>query len=342
MIEALAHVEREAIREAPEAPRARTRTCVGCGERVDVLDEGDRGELVRLVLGHGGEIAVDAGHGGSGRGAHVHVRPECLDRAARAGLLRATKGKAHAVLDDRGAPPAALSAGSLARAIQRAMDRRIEGLLTAAVRSRQAACGAEAVAGACLRDEAKLVVVACDAAELADLAHVAKAVAEGRAVAWGTRQRLGAVAPGAVRGRLRAPQGVRPDAEGVLDGEDSGAPATGVGVVAIASRSIAEALRRAVQAADRVSVVDGSRPRGPSGRRGRKSNRYEGGAETPPTPPGVRPAGVMVAEVKLAEVEPAGGNLPGALGGADERSEGGEGSPDRRLSGEESNVERGA
>src|SRR5262249_58077561 len=118
------------------------------------------------------------------------------------GLLGATKGNAHIVDGQDQEKGEALSTDSLARAIQRSMDRRIEGLLAAAVRSRQVARGSDAVTGACQRGEAELVVVACDAAAAADLTEVRRAVAEGRAVAWGTKARIGAVgAPIAVRGK---------------------------------------------------------------------------------------------------------------------------------------------
>ena len=209
------------------------------------------------------------------------------------------------------------SAGSLARAIQRAMDRRIEGLLAAAVRSRRAVCGADAVTGACKRGEAALVVVACDAAAAADLTEVRRAVAEGRAVAWGSKQRLGAIAPGAVRGRLEGRLGVSPgpfqetdpsggpqtgeppegDSRNLEHHQEGGpqAPAgfQGVGVIAITSRPLAQALRRAVQTVDRVSGVEGrsarsalsrssppsrERPPGPPrGPRGRPRQRGHGG-----------------------------------------------------------------
>jgi predicted RNA-binding protein YlxR (DUF448 family) len=279
-----AEVQTNAGGEAPLAQsgsKGRVRSCVGCGERVDLLGP-EAGDLVRLVLGPGGEIAVDAGsrHGGGfGRGAHLHTRPDCLERAAKSGLARATKGKAHLV-DDEGPAKEALSAGSLARAIQAAMDRRIEGLLAAAVRSRRAASGADAVTGACKRGEAALVVVR-------------RAVAEGRAVSWGTKQRLGAIAPGAVRGRLggrpgvsRGPFETRPSGEGdpqipqAHEGGDPHAPAVsqGIGVIAISSRPIAEALRQAVHAVDRVSTVEGrsrQRPRTRGGQRGQEGASAE-------------------------------------------------------------------
>jgi predicted RNA-binding protein YlxR (DUF448 family) len=283
MMEAVMHVDGEATTGAM-GPRARTRTCVGCNERVDLGDPG-QADVVRLILGPGGEIAVDSssrgrGGGGMGRGAHVHARRACVDRAARAGLLRATRGAARFVVtSDAGEAdkPEALSTDSLARAIQGSMDRRIEGLLGAAVRSRQLSAGGGAVTEACRRSEAKLVLVARDAAGLAELTEVRRAVAEGRAVAWGTKERLGVIiAPGAVRGRLAPPvvplSPVQPATVGGTP-DLAGSPAPelrgfeGVGVVAIASRTIAEALRTAVQAASAVTSLEvtttGARPPNP-------------------------------------------------------------------------------
>jgi hypothetical protein len=106
------------------------------------------------------------------------------------------------------------------------MDRRIEGLLQTAVRSRQVARGADAVTGAGQRGEADLVVVARDAAAAAELTEVRSAVSEGRAIAWGDKLRLG---------RLFARPG---DPEGA-----------GVGVLSVASRPLAEGLRQAAQIA---------------------------------------------------------------------------------------------
>jgi predicted RNA-binding protein YlxR (DUF448 family)/ribosomal protein L7Ae-like RNA K-turn-binding protein len=262
-------VQRDETPRAEEALRGRTRTCVGCGERVEVLDPANA-DFVRLILGPGGEIAVDPKGGGFGRGAHVHARRGCLERAVRVGLPRVTKGKAHVVFDLEGESDKseALSTDSLARAIQRSMDRRIEGLLRAAVRSRHVARGADAVTGACRRDEAELVLVACDAAAAADLTEVRRAVAEGRAVAWGTKERLGAiVAPVAVRSRLGSPSQV-PGPEGV-------------GVVAIASRRIAGALRQAVQTANAVTSVDPAQGRAPAPEGTRARSRGERGSAGP-------------------------------------------------------------
>jgi predicted RNA-binding protein YlxR (DUF448 family)/ribosomal protein L7Ae-like RNA K-turn-binding protein len=227
----------------PAAPRARTRTCVGCGEQV----AGDPGDLVRLVLGPEGQVAVDARGGGFGRGAYVHVRRACLERAVRGGLARSAKGKvdrvAAATPDVPGgalADSSSLSVDALARAIEAAMDRRLEGLLAAAVRSRQLAYGADAVTSACQRGEAALVVVARDARAAADLTEVRRAVAEGRAVAWGSKAEIGRlVAPGARRATLAGPP---PDGE-AANGE------AGVAVVAVISGRMAGAVRDTALAA---------------------------------------------------------------------------------------------
>jgi len=259
MSEAVVHVGSVAEREAESPPRGRVRTCVGCGERVSV---GEAVDLVRLVLGPGGEVVVDAADGAFGRGAHVHARPACLEKAARGGLARSTKGKATAVLTEDGQRHP-ISADGVARAIQEAMARRIEGLFTAAVRSRQLARGADAVTGACQRGEAELVVVACDAAAAAGLTEVRRAVSEGRAVAWGDKLRLGRMATLSKR------------RDGAASEPDDGA---GVAVVALLSRPIAEALQQAVRIAGACAgVATASPPRKGGGRAGGGARR-EGAA----------------------------------------------------------------
>ncbi|WP_437586488.1 DUF448 domain-containing protein [Sorangium sp. So ce1000] len=241
--------------------KGRVRTCVGCGERVGVDDVRGARPLVRLILGPGGVIAVDPGDGGFGRGAHVHPQRDCLSGAVARGLARAAKGRVHAIVGTvgggaegaggeavQGVEP--LTAVSLARAIREAMERRLEGLVRTAVRSQSAAIGADAVAGSCVRGEAALVLVACDAAAGADLPEVRRAVADGRAVAWGSKQALGALVGGP---RER-----------------------GVAVMAISSASIAAALANAAHVVDTCARVErgegvAEAGRGGSGRRGRST-----------------------------------------------------------------------
>lgn len=236
MYETATHVEKDTTLERHDAPGGRVRTCVGCGRRVEVGSPAEE-DLVRLVFGEAGEVAVDARGGAFGRGAHVHARAACLDRAARGGLARSTKGRA-----------ARVDAAGLARAIQEAMDRRIEGFFTSAIRSRQLARGADAVTESCQRGEAELVVVARDAAAAADLGEVRRAVAAGRAVAWGDKQRLGQI--------------VTPDGAEVA-------------VVAISSRSIARGLAQVARVSDACNGA-ASEPAAPpkrGGGRGRDGAR---------------------------------------------------------------------
>lgn len=221
----------------PVSRAAHERTCVGCGEHAPP------GEMVRLVLGPSGEIAVDAAGGGFGRGAHVHARAACLAQAVSRGLLRATKGKAQSVSvavkeggEIAASEPSPLSAAALAQAIQDAMARRIAGLLASAVRVRHARIGADAVTGAWHAGEAALVVVATDAAATRDLTAVREAISAGVAVAWGSKQSLASAL-------LR-----RPTQEGV-------------GAVAITDAGIAAAVRDAVEKSTSVTT-GGAAPAG--------------------------------------------------------------------------------
>lgn len=63
-----------------------TRTCVGCRAK-DAPDT-----MVRVVVAPDGQVVPDLRGKLPGRGAWVHLRPECLDAAPR-GLGRALKGR---------------------------------------------------------------------------------------------------------------------------------------------------------------------------------------------------------------------------------------------------------
>jgi predicted RNA-binding protein YlxR (DUF448 family) len=214
------------------------RTCVGCGERVEI-PRGAPSPLVRLVLGPGGEVAVDAANGGFGRGAHVHPRPGCLDKAVQRGLARAAKAKVSLLrveepAETDGAGEGArgglvpLDPASLSQAIVRAFDRRIQGLVVAAARAHRIAPGSDAVKGADERGEAHAVLVA---------------VAEGRAVAWGTKQIIAQLCSAA----------------------GSAKRSEGLGVVAITDTRIAGALQEAVRMAAAVTTLAAPRRAHPAG-----------------------------------------------------------------------------
>lgn len=82
---------------------------------------------------------------------------------------------------------------ALGDAIVRAADRRIEGLLAGARRAAQLAVGSDVVAAAWNENRAELVVVARDAAAAAKLPQVERAIASGKAIAFGDKQRLGSL-----------------------------------------------------------------------------------------------------------------------------------------------------
>jgi predicted RNA-binding protein YlxR (DUF448 family) len=150
------------------------RTCIGCGEVVHPK------HLVRLVIAPSGEVAVDLAGGGFGRGAHVHASPKCVATAPR----NISKSFHQSV----GVTPQ-----ELAQAIVTAADRRISGLLASAARSRNLEIGAEQAGLAFENGKAHLLVVARDAAAAASVGRIMHAVANGGAVAWGTKILLGSL-----------------------------------------------------------------------------------------------------------------------------------------------------
>jgi predicted RNA-binding protein YlxR (DUF448 family) len=156
------------------------RTCVGCQGRFPV----DTDDLhVRVVLGldadqTGADVAVDFAGSGFGRGAHVHLRPECIEKACRSGFSRAFKQSVRA-------RPAAVAAEVI-----RGANQRIQGLLSGARRARLLAIGDEA-RDAMAQGKAELAVVALDAGASATKGALLSAVREGRVVAVGTKAELG-------------------------------------------------------------------------------------------------------------------------------------------------------
>jgi len=134
--------------------------------------------MVRLVVA-GDAIAFDLAGGAFGRGAHVHARAACLEKAPR-GLSRAFRHDA------------GVDARELGLRLVAACDRRSGGLLLAARRQGAVAVGTDASLHA-LRGGAALAIVAVDAGSVVSSVEVARAVDAGRAVAWSTKSALGAV-----------------------------------------------------------------------------------------------------------------------------------------------------
>ena len=114
------------------------------------------------------------------------------------------------------------------QAIAAATDKRIQGLLSSAARSKWLYIGAEMAGGAFENGQAHLLVVARDAAAAASVGRVMHAIAQGGAVAWGTKEELGS-----------------------LVGKSE------VGVLGISSQPIAAAVRSAVMMANGVAESGG-------------------------------------------------------------------------------------
>ncbi len=132
-------------------------------------------ELVRLVVGPEGEVVVDLAGGAFGRGAWVHTRPECIQKAAPAGLSRSLKCEVRA------------SADTVIETLRAAAVRRTRGLLVAARRTRTLEAGASAVEEAVRERRAELLLVATDARASADFAWLQPLIASGQALAFGNK-----------------------------------------------------------------------------------------------------------------------------------------------------------
>jgi len=161
-----------------ETKRTPVRTCAGCGKRCPAED------LVRVVLDptvDPATIVVDLSDSAFGRGAHVHPSQDCLVKAVKSGFSKAFKTKVVVKGDE------------LAAQLILGGDRRIEGLLMGARRAKHLVMGADSCVEALRADKVALLIVATDAAAAAQLGEVRDAIAAGKAIAWSTKGRLGAL-----------------------------------------------------------------------------------------------------------------------------------------------------
>ena len=149
------------------------RTCVGCKSAES------QAELVRLIVAPEGDVVVDLAGGAFGRGAWVHVAPECLQKAAPAGLSRSFHREIK------------LTSAELCDRLALAGERRAQGLVLAARRSRKLEFGGAAVEEAVLAHRAELVLVACDARAAAEFNWLVPLIASGRALAFGSKAAFG-------------------------------------------------------------------------------------------------------------------------------------------------------
>lgn len=121
------------------------RTCVGCRETT--CPE----ELERFVLLEG-QLVYDMRRRAPGRGAWVHTRPVCLERAVRGGFARSFRQKIDGV-----------QVAELVRGLREGIERRVSEALQVEVRSGQANMGADAVAEGLRTRRVSAVLVAQDA-----------------------------------------------------------------------------------------------------------------------------------------------------------------------------------
>ncbi len=162
---------------APQERRTRTRTCVGCGVRDDARAKSG---LVRVVA-RAGELEIDLSGRARGRGAYLHARPTCIDRAPR-GLARAL----------RVSPRAAGTMADLGTRLAVACNYRTAALLLRARRINAVRIGDPQPSGLVPAGRPEpLTIVAVDAGSVMSSPSVLRAVAGGRALAWGTRSDLG-------------------------------------------------------------------------------------------------------------------------------------------------------
>jgi hypothetical protein len=129
--------------------------------------------LVRVVAREG-SVAFDLSARARGRGAYVHARPGCLDKAPAA-MGRALR------IASRGPE---LSRADLAIRLATACDRRMASLLASARRARSVRAADVATSSDAIH------VVATDASVRPGPA-VERAIARGRALAWGRESDLG-------------------------------------------------------------------------------------------------------------------------------------------------------
>jgi predicted RNA-binding protein YlxR (DUF448 family) len=135
--------------------------------------------MIRLVLVDDGQVAVDLAGRAFGRGAWVHPSVECLTLAPRGGLQKSFKSNVP------------VDAGALVVAVKAAADRRVESLLASARGAGKLECGSDVAKSAMEAGKSRVLLVAEDARATAEAPWVLAAGAAGKAVFWGTKERMG-------------------------------------------------------------------------------------------------------------------------------------------------------
>ena len=172
--------ERGVVRPSSNAAKREqpVRTCVGCGAK------SGPDELLRTVAlsdpaheSDAVQVAFDLTGKETGRGAWVHARMSCLQRACARGFARSFKA------------PVAATVEELVQQLNLTATRRLNGLLLAASRARHLVCGRDAVKE--VLPVAALIVMATDARSVAKDSALQRAGLEGKIVCWSTKAELG-------------------------------------------------------------------------------------------------------------------------------------------------------
>ncbi len=155
-------------------PESGVRTCAAC------RSEADPAKMIRWVRSPSGDVVPDLGRSSFGRGAWLHSEPRCLAKLGAA-LSRSFRA------------PVTTTSEQGILLLRAAADKKVRDLLGAARRQRRMELGSAAVEEALAAGVAHLVVVACDARAAAETSGVRRAVAAGKAAAWGTKDGLGRI-----------------------------------------------------------------------------------------------------------------------------------------------------
>ncbi len=166
-----------------ERAASRTRSCVACGERVPYALA--RKQLLRFVLAplSAGVVrpVIDLRASNAGRGAWVHPRKACIERAVAGGFARSARTRVEADF------------ATVVSEISAAARRRAHSLLSTGARAGTVVLGTAAVQECAGEGRVALAVVARDARAAAKSAMVRALGQAGRVLPYGDKDELGSV-----------------------------------------------------------------------------------------------------------------------------------------------------
>lgn len=170
----IARPEKPDERHRSKRAASRERSCAACRGKAPFT------ELLRVVHTQDGQVVPDLSATAFGRGAWLHPRPECFQKAQRA-LSKSLKVRV------------TTTAEQLAELIRAQAERRFVALLNSASRKRALAVGRTRVEKLLDEERVRLIVAARDARAALDSAAIQRAIRSGLAVAWGSKSELGAL-----------------------------------------------------------------------------------------------------------------------------------------------------